>query len=183
MAHSSFRLVLATGLLVLTPLLAPRALAQDPRTGPHVRTDDGMLRTLIERGLQQSPTFRAIVGQIDRLPGLVYVVASRCGALSEVSACLDHDVRVQGEYRFLRVNVMPGDPAFRQLPLLAQELQHALEMLSDDSATCRASVAKLYERIGVPRKGVGNFETEAALRVQSTVTRELREYTRARASR
>jgi hypothetical protein len=172
-ARSSFRLVLLT-VLVLTPLLAARALAQDPRTGPHVRTDDATLRRLMERGLKQSPTFRELVRQIDQLPGLVYVVPSRCGALSGLSACLDHDVKVRGGYRFLRVNVMPGDPAFRQLPLLAHELQHAVEVLSDDSATSQETVTRLYERIGVP-KGLGNFETEAAQRVQETVVLELRE--------
>jgi hypothetical protein len=128
----------------------------------------------MERGLKQSPTFRELVRQIDQLPGLVYVVPSRCGALSGLSACLDHDVKVRGGYRFLRVNVMPGDPAFRQLPLLAHELQHAVEVLSDDSATSQGTVTRLYERIGVP-KGLGNFETEAAQRVQETVVGELRE--------
>ena len=172
MARSSLRLLLTTGLLLVAPLAA-RAQAQDPRTGPHVRTDDATLRKLIERGLAQSPTFRGIVSRIDQLPGLVYLVPSRCGALSGLSACMDHDVKVRGGYRFLRVNVMPGDPAFRQLPLLAHELQHALEVLSDDSAMCQETVAQLYERIGVP-KGMGNFETEAALRVQETVVNELR---------
>jgi len=43
-------------------------------------------------------------------------VPSRCGALSGLSACLDHDVKVRGGYRLLRVNVMPGDPTFRQPP-------------------------------------------------------------------
>jgi hypothetical protein len=173
-ARSCLRLPLTIGLLMVTPLLAGRALAQDPRTGPHVRTDDATLRRLMERGLKQSPTLRELVKQIDQLPGLVYLVPSRCGVLSELSACLDHDVKVRGGYRFLRVNVMPGDPAFRQLPLLAHELQHAVEVLSDDSATSQEAVTRLYERIGV-RKGVGNFETEAAQRVQETVVGELRE--------
>ena len=54
------------------------------------------LRKLIDRGLTQSSTFRDIVCRIDRLGGLVHVVASRCGSLSRLSACLDHDVRVRG---------------------------------------------------------------------------------------
>jgi len=64
--------------------------------------------------------------------------------MSGLSACLDHDVKVRGGYRFLRVNVMPGDPTFRQLPLLAHELQphdrvgHLCRLVS---TTCtRASV-------------------------------------------
>jgi len=135
------RLALTTGLLVVTPLLAA---AQDPRTGPHVRTDDATLRRLTERGPKQSRTLRELVRQIDQLPGPVYLVPSRCGALSGLSACLDHDVKVRGGYRFLRVNVMPGDPAFRQLPLLAHELQHALEgierRLGNLSSECRKAL-------------------------------------------
>jgi hypothetical protein len=151
--------------------------AQEIPVGPHVRTDDPRLRALIARGAAESPTFRAIVLRIDQLPALVYVVASQCGTQAALSACLDHRVQSRGGYRFLRINILPGEPDHRQPPLLAHELQHALEVLSDESATSLDSVAKLYERIGI-RQGVGNFETEAARRVQATVSREIREYGR-----
>jgi len=72
--------------------------------------------------------------------------------------------------------MLPGEPETRQLPLLAHELQHAREVLSDESATSQESVARLYERIGERRPGVGNFETDAALRMQKAVARELRSY-------
>jgi hypothetical protein len=143
-----------------------------------VRTDDAKLRALMARGMAESPTFREIVKEIDRLPGLVQVTASQCGARSKLSACLDHHVQVAGGYRFLRINMLPSEPEYRRLPLLAHELQHALEVLSDESATSLETVAKLFERIGERRPGVGNFETEAALRVQVTVTREMREHRR-----
>jgi hypothetical protein len=151
---------------------------QDTLAGPHVRTDDPRLRDLLVRGAAESPTFREIVRRIDRLPGLVYVVASQCGTQSGLSACLDHRVQMRGGYRFLRINMLPGEPEHRLLPLLAHELQHALEVLSDESASSLATVAKLYERIGVPRPGVGNFETDAARRVQDTVYREIHEHRR-----
>jgi hypothetical protein len=116
------------------------------------------------------------VCQVDHENGLVHVVASQCGSLSGLAACLDHDVHVRGGIRYLRINMLPGEPETRQLPLLAHELQHALEVLSDESATSQEGVARLYERIGVRRPGVGNFETDAALRVQRAVARELRSY-------
>jgi len=87
-------------------------------------------------------------------------------------------VQVRGGYRFLRVNLTPGEAEHRQLPLLAHELQHALEVLSDEAAISLDGVAKLYERIGVRRPGVGIFATDAARRVQDTVYREVREYRR-----
>jgi hypothetical protein len=143
-----------------------------------VRAEDPKLRALIARGAAESPTFREIVDRIDRLPGLVHVVASQCGALSALSACLDHDVHTRGGYRFLRINILPGEAEHRQLPLLAHELQHALEILSDSSATSLESVEKLYERIGTRQPGVGNFETDAARRVQDTVYQEIRKHCR-----
>jgi hypothetical protein len=162
--------------LVFLVLPAAPALAETSPVGPHVRTDDPTLRRLVSRGLRESPTFREIVCRIDQRSGLVHVVASQCGSLSGLSACLDHDVRVRGGIRYLRINMLPGEPEARQLPLLAHELQHALEVLSDESATSQESVAQLYERIGVRRPGVGNFETDAALRVQKEVASELRSY-------
>jgi hypothetical protein len=171
-----FRSAPAIGLIVIGLLPAAPALGQTSAAGPHVRTDDPQLRKLISRGLTESPTFLEIVSQIDQLSGLVFVVASQCGKLSELSACLDHDVRERGGFRYLRVNMLPGEPEARQLPLLAHELQHALEVLSDESATSQENVAKLYERIGRRLPGVGNFETDAALRVQKAVVREMRSY-------
>ena len=72
--------------------------------------------------------------------------------------------------------MLPGEPEARQLRLLAHELQHALEVLSDETATSQESVARLYQRIGMRRSGVGNFETDAALRVQKEVARQLSSY-------
>lgn len=172
----AFRATPAMGLALLNILAAAPSLGQTSPLGPHVRTEDPTLRKLISRGLKESPTFREIVCQIDRMNGLVHVVASRCGSLSRLSACLDHDVHVRGGIRYIRINVLPGEPETRQLRLLAHELQHAREILSDESAISQESVARLYERIGVRRPGVGNFETEAALRVQSAVAGELRSY-------
>ena len=79
------------------------------------------------------------------------------------------------QFSDLRINMLPGEPEARQLRLLAHELQHALEVLSDETATSQESVARLYERIGM-RSGVGNFETDAALRVQKEVARQLSSY-------
>ena len=170
----------AIAVVCLLALLGFRGVsaAQDAAVGRHVRTDDAKLRGLMTRGDAESPTFRGIVLHIDRLPGLVYVVPSQCGTRSELAACLEHSVQVRGGYRFLRVNMTPGEPEHRQLPLLAHELQHALEVLSDESATSLDGVAKLYERIGVRRPGAGVFETDAARRVQDLVNREVREYRR-----
>jgi len=157
---------------------APGAVAPDPQTGAHVRSEDARLSNVIRQGLDQSPTLRDLVHRIDRLSGFVYVVSSRCGTRGwEPDACLDHRIGISGGFRFLRVNISPGASGERLLALIAHELQHALEVLSDDNVTSQEEVAKLYERIGI--KGLaGSFESAAAQRVQGAVYREARERAR-----
>jgi hypothetical protein len=158
---------------------APGGDAQVPQSGPHVRTEDARLSNVIRQGLEQSPTLRELVHRIDGLSGFVYVVWSRCGTrLWEPDACLDHRIGVNGGFRFLRVNIYPGASGERLVALIAHELQHALEVLSDNNATSQEHVAKLYERIGFKRRAADNFETEAAGRVQDAVYREARERAR-----
>jgi hypothetical protein len=153
---------------------ANAANAQAGLASPHVRSDDPALVQVIQEGVARSQTFRAIVDQIDRLPGLVYLVSSRCGAKSMLRACLDHNVRARGDYRFLRVNITPNESGSRLIALVAHELQHAVEVLSDDSATSQDGVTGLYERIARKRTRAGVFETDAALATQTAVMRELR---------
>lgn len=153
---------------------------QDRRAGSHVRTEDAALATVIRDGLEQSATFRDLVTRIDRASGFVYVVAARCVArTSEPRACLDHRIRVSGGFRFLQVNVHPSESGATLLALIAHELQHALEVLSDDTITTSEDVQRLYERIGtIERSGI--VETGAALRMQRLVLREARASLRAR---
>src|SRR4051812_43045856 len=93
-------------------------VAQDSRSGSHVRAEDHQLSKVIREGLDQSHTFRELMDRIDSLPGLVYVVWSRCGTrLWEPGACLDHRVTVSGGVRFLRVNIYPGESGERLLAL------------------------------------------------------------------
>jgi hypothetical protein len=87
---------------------------------------------------------------------------------------------VSGGFRFLRVNIYPGESGARLVALIGHELQHAVEVLSDESATSQEDVAKLFERIGIQRKSSNNFETEDAQRVEDAVYREMRVHRLAR---
>ena len=172
-------------LICLTiPLFAStRAAAQDWQAGPHVRTEDAGLTKAIREGLEQSPAFLELMTRIDRSPGLVYVVSSRClTRVSQPSACMDHNIRTSGGFRFLRVNIRPGESGPRLLALIAHELQHALEVLADETVTTLEDVERLYQRIGSKRRS-GSFETDAALRMQDTVYREASAWYRAQQSR
>src|SRR5262245_25920958 len=165
-----------TTLLILSFVCNFRvASAQDAEGGPHVRSEDPQLSNAIRQGLEQSSTFRNLVERLDRLPGIVHVVSSRCGTrLWEPEACLDHRIVVRGGFRFLRVNIYPGESGAKRLALIAHELQHALEVLSDYTITTSEDVERLFEAIGTKRRS-GSFETQAALRVQESVYREAQE--------
>lgn len=162
-------------------LLSGKPLAgQDAQAGSHVRAEDPQLLKVIREGRDQSPTFRELVEGIDNASGIVHVVYSRCLTRAwQPRACLDHNIRVSAGYRFLRVNIHPGESGATLLGLVAHELQHALEVLADDTVTTSEHVERLYERIGTTRRS-GGVETEAALQVQDRVYREARASSRGR---
>jgi hypothetical protein len=181
MARLSPSRLFATACLFLSILFGKTAAAQNDPAAPHVRSEDSKLSKVIREGIDQSPTFRDLIKRLDNLPGLVYVVSSRCGTrLWEPAACLDHRIGVNGEFRFLRVNIHPSESGARRLlPLIAHELQHALEVLSDETVTTPEDIERLYARIGINQRA-GTFETDAARRIQRAVYREAREWLRAR---
>jgi hypothetical protein len=179
MAPVSRSCPIRTTLFILTVLGNLRvATAQDADARPHVRSEDRQLSKAIQQGLEWSPTFRDLVNRLDRSSGIVHVVFSRCGTrLWEPAACLDHRIVVSGSVRYLRVNIYPGESGAKLLALIAHELQHALEVLSNHTIATAEDVEKLFEAIGTKGRS-GSFETEAALRVQDAVYREAREWLR-----
>ena len=176
--HVSFRLV-SIACLILT-MLSATAAGQEARGGSHVRADDARLMKAIRDGLVQSRTFQELVDRLDQASGLVFVASSLCltrGA--QPRACLDHNIRITGGRRFLRANIHPTESGAKLLALIAHELQHALEILSDETIRSLEAVQQLYERIGTKvRSGV--FETAAAQAVEDAVYREARAWSRAR---
>jgi hypothetical protein len=148
---------------------------QDAHAGSHIRTNDAKLANAIRVGLDQSATFRDLVNRIERTSGLVHIVSARCVTQTwEARACLNHNIRVNAGFRFLRVHVHPSESGLMLLALIAHELQHAFEVLSDDMIGTPENVEWLYQRIGTKARS-GIVETDAALRMQDIVLREARE--------
>lgn len=174
--RSYFRLLSAACVTFMLLPNGARAAQDDLR--PHVRANDRLLSQAIRDGQDQSATFRALLDRIDGLPGLVFLVSSRCGAReSELPACLEHRIRTVAGLRFLRINIYPGESGARLIALIAHELEHAAEVLSEDGVTSQHDVEALLARIG-RRQRSGSFETEAAQRTQTTVFREVRAHAR-----
>ena len=158
--------------LVLFTLAAPhRSYAQ---SSPHIRILDPILKELFDHGVQQSPTLRALVDNVEAAPILVFIEGD-LRMPTYVGARLNFVTSVNG-LRYVRVDVDCTLSPRRQIALLAHELQHALEIGERVDILHAEDMESLYEDIGFESFENGShksFETEAALTVQRTVDDEM----------
>ena len=139
-----------------------------------VRTSDARLAEAIRTGADQSRTFADLVRAVAELNGIVYVEPGTCRR--HARACLTAHVTTAGRHRILFVLVDPGLPESWLIELIAHELQHAVEVLSDRSVMSEASFLLLYRNIGSGAGDALTFETRAAVETQAAVRREVRLY-------
>ena len=139
---------------------------------PHarVRSTDDRLGTLINAGTAHSETFRALVDQIGKTDGIVYIGDGRCPRT--VRACLLWSITTMGPYRVLRILVDERDRDPELIGSIGHELHHALEVLGRRQITTDSGIAALYHRIGSVR-GL-SVETEGAIKAGDAVRKELR---------
>jgi hypothetical protein len=80
-----------------------------------------------------------------------------------------------GDFRYVRATINAGQHNNQMIVALAHELQHAVEVLQDESVSDQRSLQELYKRIGRPsHSGVGAaWETIAAQEMGLRVRREL----------
>ena len=143
------------------------------QAAPHIRILDPELKALFEHGLDQSPTLRAVVAEIDATPVLVFAechfhlptgVAGRLNFVTSVKSI-----------RYVRVAVDCLLTPRQQVSLLAHEIQHALEVGRHAEVVDVEAMESLYEGIGFTTDRDGparHFETAAARAVQRAVLDE-----------
>jgi len=155
---------------MLTVMLLAAATVQGPPE-QHVRTTEPRIAALIESGASLSPTFRRLVAALDASDVIVYVEPKQ--TRSRLGGYLAHHVVASGGYRYLRIAIEAGGPERRAIPLLAHELQHALEVALVPEARDAERIERLF--IG-QNAGCGStcYETLAALEVQRMVALELK---------
>jgi len=161
----------------VTPVTAQSLVDQPPRDC-RVRTTDRRLVAAVDRGLRDSPTFRALVNRINASDVVVYVNADwetmlppgLDGRLTFLSAT--------GGFRYVvvRVNTKLSTP--RLVSLLGHELQHAREIADSDAIVDSISLAREYGvRLGYRNRNTTReyqtFDSEAAIRTGEQVLREL----------
>ena len=135
---------------------------------PHVRATSSVVRSML-LDAAASPTMATLLRRLDASDQVVYIVFTDSPEIPRARTKL---VTATGAVRFLRIDinarVVPGD----RLPLLAHELQHAVELADAPDVRDDEGVRQLYRRIG-SANGPDHFETTAARAVERQVRREI----------
>lgn len=167
--------MLITALCIAATLLSLSRPSNSPLQAgplPSVLGGEPDLRQLAQIGHDRSPTFRKLITELHARRG--FLILGWSSALPRpLNGALMDRVRVTPDgVVCLWVGLRPARPDEKLLPLLAHELQHAVEALKSRTPD-RSSLEPFFRRIAAFRH-VRGYETAAALEVQSRVRRELR---------
>jgi hypothetical protein len=186
LAAVGFSLSLAGAGLSAGPLASQDAIAAGAATvavSPRIRLLTPVARQLFEYGLLDSPSFRAVVQQLEATDVVVLIVTGRWEP--EEGRCHANLRFIGGgpHARFVRVWVDAWWRTRReQVALLAHELWHSVEIGLEPEARSASTVADLFRRIGRETNS-RIFETLAAQEIESAVCAELGPSTLPRSAR
>lgn len=157
--------------VAICSLLSTAAFAENWREA-RIRPQDPRLATLLREGADKSATFRALVNRIEASNLFVYVALST-NMKSNLAGKLTWMTRA-GDFRYVRATISTEQTVAAMVATLAHELQHAVEVLEDESVQDQRTLQELYKRIGRPSySGLSAaWETEAAHETGLKVRRE-----------
>lgn len=163
-------------LFVCASPLAAQADGLGPRTaaeGWRVRGLDPALQALIEKGMSRSPTFRRLVTELGTTDVVVHLRQQRMP--DGFRGFLMHHVLESNGVRYLRIGIDARGPDGRVIPLIAHELQHALEVARTPEVGRSIDIAKFFETIAdFQCRNATCSETRAAIAIQESVRKELK---------
>lgn len=162
--------VVATVLIAAT---AAAAAANGPSGEVRLRPQDARLEQVLKEGAQRSATFKSLVDRIESSNVIVYVALNPL-MKSNLSGMLTWMTRT-GEYRYVRASISTELTFDQMIATLAHELQHAVEVIEDDTVVDEKSLVALYKRIGHQNSSLtpSRWETAAAQQAGFRVRREL----------
>lgn len=139
----------------------------------HVRSNDGRILVLIERGVARSATFRRLLDALDTSDVIVYV--ERKTMREALEGYLPHHITVAGATRYIHVKVDTRGAEIRAIAIIAHELQHAVEVARAPDVRDDQSLTLMFERVNFKFGCAGGcFETKAAIDVEYGVIAELK---------
>ena len=124
----------------------------------------------LARGLEQSPTFLALVERLQRSDVVVYI--ELVPAWSKTTAAGIHFLGRSPVCRFLRVVLSSDLTTPQMVAVLGHELQHALEVADASDVRDHASFVRLYQQAGIRLQRT--FDSEAARDVGERIREEIR---------
>jgi hypothetical protein len=139
----------------------------------HVRSEQAVIRAWISEGYSQSATFKALVDEVEGLPGIVYIDAT-VAVPRGLDGALLHRVAGSPDLPILRVQVRWNLSAAEGIATLAHELQHVAEVLRAGQTLDSSGMSALFASIDTAHViGSSRFETEEARQVTTRVRDEL----------
>lgn len=142
----------------------------DPRPGGSaLRSLTPELHWIIQDTAARSATARALIARLGNTDAIVYVERT---SSPQVPVARTKLVTSVSGARFLRIGINTAVRFADLGPMLAHELQHAVEIAERDEVRDEDDVRDLYQKIGRARGG-DRFETEAARDVEWIVRQEL----------
>jgi hypothetical protein len=162
-----FASLVMSAALGFAPLTESAALESPYR---HVRSQDRSIRYLLKRGFNHSVTFANLMARLEHSDVIVYVeeVPRLPGALEGRMMMLPTS---HGQ-RYVRIQIAQRGAPDDAIAILGHELQHAIEVAQETAVNDQATLAALYQRIGM-RGGDKIYDTFAAQEVGRLVRREL----------
>ena len=157
-----------TWLFALALLLPPSA--DRPAASPHLRAASVQTRLLIDDARAKSMVVRELLARLECTDTIAYVEITASPQIPRARTKL---VSTSPSARFLRIGISASMTYLDLVPLLAHELQHAIEIAERDEVRDEAGIRRLYRAIG-REGGLDTFETDAALAVELAVRLELR---------
>ena len=159
--------------ILCSALLTSSAFAAGPTGEVRLRPQDERLERLLKEGAKRSTTFKALVDRIESSNVIVYVALNPV-MKSSLSGMLTWMTRT-GQYRYVRASISTDLSNDQMIATLAHELQHAVEVIQDESVVDEKSLVALYRKIGRQNSAAApaRWETDAAQQAGFRVRREL----------
>src|SRR5262249_38713188 len=136
---------------------------------PHVRAAANAL-SLLDEAAATSATVRDLIDRLEATDVIVYV---EIPPSPQIPLARTRLVTATALVRFLRIDLHGSVSPFDRTPLIAHELQHALEIAAQPDVRDDDGVRRLYRRIG-HQHGPNMFETDAAAAIERRARDEIR---------
>jgi hypothetical protein len=159
--------------VLCSTLLTSAAFADGPSGEVRLRPQDARLEQVLKEGAKRSTTFKALVDRIESSNVIVYIALNPM-MKSNLSGMLTWMTRT-GAHRYVRASIGTDLTFDQMIATVAHELQHAVEVIEDESVVDEKSLVALYRRIGHQNSAAApaRWETDAAQRAGFRVRREL----------